>query len=270
MTVDFNFSMSLAGIGLGFQSSNPEIIRKLEQRYACFQNTDSIDATITVLIDNKREVENLQDQEQYLGSTQYISRTRNTLGKMNLETTSGELILSRTVSIPEIEYFVRGVYAILSFKSGCLMLHSAGVVRDNKAYIFIGHSGSGKSTISQLSMNYDILNDDLILLRPEKERWLAYSTPFWNPGLRKDVNLQAKVHSLFSLAKDKDVFLQKVEKSIAIAELITNVPVIPINPDLMDQLIDLCSHLLDQVQMYRLHFRKDPSFWEAIQTNENR
>jgi len=262
--------MSIGGIGVRFHSSHREIIRQIKQRYPDFMDECSNNALISVIIDEDWQGEDIREQEQILGSSLYISKTANTLGRLDLEKDSGELVLSRKVSIAEIEYFIRGVFAILSFKNGCLMIHSAGVVRNNKAFIFIGHSGSGKSTISQLSKKFDVLNDDLIFLKRENKLWQAYSTPFWNPDLRREVNMNAPIDSLYCLAKDYDVYIQAIEKSIALAELITNVPVIPLNPIFMDQLIDLSNNLLDQVEMYRLHFRKDATFWDVIKTHEIR
>ena len=102
-------------------------------------------------------------------------------GKLSLVTQSAHLTLRSTSPIAQVEYFLRILYALLAEAHGGLMLHCAGIMASSGVHLFIGQSGSGKSTAASLSRGRGVvLNDDLIVLRPEQGRWIAYGTPFWN------------------------------------------------------------------------------------------
>ena len=63
------------------------------------------------------------------------------------------------------------MYAFATAQKNTLMMHSSVTVKDGKAYMFLGKSGTGKSTHSQLWMNNiegcELLNDDNPVLRIE-------------------------------------------------------------------------------------------------------
>ena len=62
-----------------------------------------------------------------------------------------------------------------------LILHSAGMVIDGQGFLFIGHSGAGKSTtVTMLKDEGEILCDDRIIVRKENNRFRIYGT--WSHG----------------------------------------------------------------------------------------
>lgn len=64
-------------------------------------------------------------------------------------------------------------------KQGVLLMHSAGVAKDGKAYLFPAQGGTGKTTTSMrlLSDGYEFLGDDLILVDPEEGLAYPYARP---------------------------------------------------------------------------------------------
>ena len=65
-----------------------------------------------------------------------------------------------------IENYLRLVTAYAALSMGGVLFHSAGVVVDGRAYLFVGRSGAGKSTLARLALatGTDILSDDNNLL----------------------------------------------------------------------------------------------------------
>ncbi len=61
------------------------------------------------------------------------------------------------------------------------MLHSAGLVKNGRAYLFLGRSGAGKSTLSRLAAGAgaEVLSDEMNMVRREGGRYYAYGSPFW-------------------------------------------------------------------------------------------
>lgn len=191
-------------------------------------------------------------------------------GFVDVHAGQAELELSSRQPTEEIEYFLRMIYALLAFENRGLLFHAAGIVRSNQAYLFFGHSGAGKTTVARVSTDCLVLNDDLVVLLPEEASggaetaWMAYGTPFWNPTQVQPSRQGAPVGGLFRLVQDQRVFLEPMGKGRALAELISNVPVIPDDPDRNDDLIVRCLDLLDTLPAHRLHFLPDDSFWDAI------
>ncbi len=68
----------------------------------------------------------------------------------------------------------------LAVRNGMAM-HAAGVVVDGQAILFIGRSGSGKTTMAGLwsrQPDVTVLADDLVVVRQHGNRFIAYGTPW--------------------------------------------------------------------------------------------
>lgn len=84
-------------------------------------------------------------------------------------------------SLESFEWFnfvIKSMFAgILLLHDGCL-IHGSSVARQHRACVFVGESGAGKSTISQL-LNNRILADDRSLLRFIDGMCYVFSSPFY-------------------------------------------------------------------------------------------
>jgi hypothetical protein len=89
-----------------------------------------------------------------------------------------EVITNYNISDIQFQIILRGLcQEYLSKKKGFLM-HGSSVEVKNKANIFLGESGAGKSTImSMLSNEYAPLGDDSFFIKREKGNFVFYSTP---------------------------------------------------------------------------------------------
>jgi hypothetical protein len=185
-------------------------------------------------------------------------------GDIDLDSNTANLFTSNSRVIETTDYLLRVIFALLIFKKGGVLFHGAGIVRDGYTYLFFGHSGSGKSTVARFSPHDTVLNDDLVVLMPHGDGWTVFATPFWNPTQVRPVHASAPLKGLYRLVQDKQVFLEPLGAGHALAELISNVPVIPENRFLNMELFIRGRQLLDGVPAYRLHFLPDDSFWQVI------
>lgn len=165
--------------------------------------------------------------------------------------------------------YVRIAYALLFIRHGGFLFHSAGMIRNGHGLLFYGHSGSGKSTVSHLSQRRaTLLSDDLVAVRPRNDVWHVHGTPFWGDldDLAKTA-ASAPLRGLFGLVKDTQVRLERLsaaQRALAVAEVVSSVPVTSQDPDLSRRLVDLCADVVVQVPVYRLHFRRDDAFWNVL------
>jgi hypothetical protein len=78
----------------------------------------------------------------------------------------------------------------------------------------------------------------------------------------------ALVTALFRLVQDRSVYLEKIGQGQAIAEIVSNVPVIPVDPERSVALLERCRHLLKTIPLRRLHFLLDDTFWNVVERIE--
>lgn len=180
-------------------------------------------------------------------------------GKANLFTSANQVVETT-------DYLLRVIFALIVFIKGGILFHGAGIIRNGETYLFFGHSGSGKSTVARLSPNDIVINDDLVVLMPQEDGWAVYATPFWNPTQVRPVPTSAPLEGLYRLVQDKKVYLEPLGTGQGLAELISNIPVIPDNPFLNMELFSRCRDLLEKIPAFRLHFLPDDSFWQVILT----
>ena len=267
--------LEIAGISVDLACSSVELLAELYPRYAAFLTDDCSRDAFELVVDVIRPVAegaNLIAKGSGIavsaagGSDARLSVTGNGLtGYLDLEAGEGRVRLSRA-SGAALEYLVRVLYAYLAFRSGGLLLHAAGLAHQTRAYLFIGQSGSGKSTVTALSPWAAVLSDDLVIARPDERIWIVQSTPFWNPEQvgRSPQRAEALIVGIYKLVKAGVVRLEPLPLSVATAELAANCPVLNADPPNLGELVDRCRALAHAVPISALHFRKEPSFWPVL------
>lgn len=73
-------------------------------------------------------------------------------------------------------------YGIMSAEKGRIAVHGSSVVKDGKAYLFLGESGTGKSTHSRLWIEnipeVSLLNDDSPIITANGDTIMLYGSPW--------------------------------------------------------------------------------------------
>ncbi len=190
--------------------------------------------------------------------------TPNSIMSLDLTKNQGNLATTKQNAEAAVELTLRILFAFLATRAGGFLLHSAGIEHKGSGCLFFGPSGSGKTTVARLSAEDRVLNDDLVLLRPEADGWSMYSTPFTNPDQVRPIAMSSNVAALFRLVQDKQVFLEAISHAEALAEVIAAIPVLPTEPEFAAQLLQVAADLIQAVPVYRLHFLPDKKFWNLI------
>ncbi len=207
------------------------------------------------------------------GGPYFNARPQFTKGICHLETPGFRGVISTqdaeayleahpSVNAADLSYFIRTVIALVAFEQSALLVHGAGIVHREAAFILYGLSGSGKSTAAALSTDKAVLNDDLLVLQPTAQGWEVRATPF---GRRRHPNITAApLRALLRLVQAPHDALEAVSSGQALAELLANSPVVNADISRAPELLARWQRILQEIPGYRLHFRKANTFWEVI------
>jgi hypothetical protein len=186
-------------------------------------------------------------------------------GSLDVAQRTGRVALTAPDVADAVDYVVRAALALLAFEAGGLLFHATGLVEHDRGFAFFGPSGSGKTTVARLSPQATVLNDDLIVLWPQADRWLMFATPFGNPvQWSSNRSPHAPLTALLRLVQDQHVLLDSLPTAEAAAEIIASSPIVSTDPDRATALIERAARLVHSVPAQQLHFRPDASFWAIV------
>ena len=181
----------------------------------------------------------------------------------------GELLLTRGTFEPELralENFIRCAVAWCAAERGGAFVHAASVVRNGKAYLFYGESGAGKSTLSAVNTRGNVVSDDLSLVLPRPGGGLdLVGSPFRGTYEEGEPVLgRFPLAAGFRIVKDVKAEVRAAPRAIAFGQLVGNLTFVAEafreRPDLFASI----EAAFSGVPLLHLHFKKDDSYWDAI------
>ncbi|MCI5122459.1 MAG: hypothetical protein D3908_14965, partial [Candidatus Electrothrix sp. AUS4] len=151
-----------------------------------------------------------------------------------------------------IENFLRILTAHQALSLQGLVLHSAGLVFDNQAFIFPGRSNAGKTTLTRKAYQHGarVLSDDINVLLPHKEGYRAYAVPFTGEFGRtlehKGGQESYPVAAIVLLEQGKGIGTVKVKKAEAVAALLAGCPFVNTLAEQSAPLFDAVTQLVSR------------------------
>lgn len=256
--------LAAAGLGVVVHCSDPGVAMALERGYQDFPLGEAADLSLEVTLTGRERASPLLDTGTFFKDGVLHFSAPGYQGRIQVPGGTGELLLSSAHPVEDIDYALRVAYALLAFQAGGVMLHAAGIVRAGVAYLFTGHSGSGKTTVARLSVQDTVLNDDLVILLPGGSGWQVHGTPFSNPTQVAPRARRAPLGGLYRLVQARCVKIERLSSSLAVAELVANVPVIPQDPGRGGVLLERLGEIHRAAALKKLYFTPDGSFWDLI------
>ena len=143
---------------------------------------------------------------------------------------------------------------------GGLLLHGAAVRDGKSAYLFVGESGAGKTTMSQFwaykEGDISVLGDERIIVRREPDGWFVYGTPW--PGLGFVVaNQRVPISNIFFIRHGQQHEVIPQPKPILFQKLFTQVFSSFWDYEKVTQISDTCAQMIEEVPAYELASLKE-------------
>lgn len=148
------------------------------------------------------------------------------------------------------------MFTFATERKNTLLMHSSVTVKDGKGYLFLGRSGTGKSTHSQLWLNNlegcELLNDDNPVLRFEENgETRVYGSP-WSGKTPCYRNLDYPVGAIVDLHQAKENKIQRMSIVKAYATMYMSSSGIRFLKELADGIHATTERIVCSVPMYSL------------------
>jgi hypothetical protein len=164
-----------------------------------------------------------------------------------------------------VENVLRVFTAYKAVESGGLILHSAGLVFEEKAYIFVGRSNAGKTTLTRKAYKYGakVLSDDINMVLPHlnKSGFNAHAVPFSGEFGRTLEHANSResypLAALILLEQGEVLRVTTAEPSYAVAKLLVGSPFVNMDTKQAPLLFDAVTDLAAKVPVLRLLSARD-------------
>jgi hypothetical protein len=187
---------------------------------------------------------------------------------------SGDLLLNRELlsgrgeAVLPLEYPLDELLMVHRLtRVGGIELHGCGVVdAERGGYLFLGHSGAGKSTMMRLwksLRNVKVLSDDRIVLRERDGEIWMYGTPWHGePGL--DDQGKSRINGIFVLEHGSANELTPLSPRDAVAELFARSFVPFYDREYLTAPLKFLHEVTELLPCFRYHFVPDASALEKV------
>ena len=144
------------------------------------------------------------------------------------------------------------------------LLHAASVIRNGKAFVFVGRSGAGKSTVASLSPQGSVLTDEISLIKRVNGEWRAFGTPFWGEFRADGANVSAPLGGIFRLVQSPVNRIEPLRPGELLKSLLPCVLFFSSALGDHHRLLQILADASLEVPGYNLQFQKNRSFWEGL------
>ena len=165
----------------------------------------------------------------------------------------------RADGYPLLEYCVA---RLLGRHDGAL-IHASTAIVDDAAYVFVGHSGAGKSTMAAIAeaAGAFIPTDDRTIITGGAPPPMAWGTPWHGSLVRKSPD-GAPLRGLYLLRQAKEDRCEPLPAPVAVKELFVRLIQPRLHPAEVENTLRTLESVVERVPVMQLHFRPTPAAFE--------
>ena len=158
--------------------------------------------------------------------------------------------------LKQIDFEAMAAMSLKVIPKNILFLHGSALIKHGKGYIFMGATGSGKSTIIK-NIKKGIYAEDTVVIKKGKGKFYLYPSPF---DKKKVVSISAKpvlVQKIFVLKKSKINYKSRINTKEKFLSIVNNDIYLYNRKFLSKKFYSLVLDLIKSTKVEKLHFKKD-------------
>ena len=153
------------------------------------------------------------------------------------------------------------MFGLCTVPKGAIAIHSSVLIKNGKAVLCLGESGTGKSTHTRLWREHFgdravMVNDDKPLIRVTDDSVTVYGTP-WNGKHMLGENISVPLGAICILERAEKNSIVEVDPISVFARILSQT-YRPPNPDAMCKILAVVDKMLKRIPVYRLGCNMDP------------
>jgi hypothetical protein len=169
-----------------------------------------------------------------------------------------------------IDTVLRITHSLVLAEQGGFLVHAASAIRNNRAFLFAGVSGAGKTTISRLAPpDATLLTDEISYVRRSSSAgsanaYTAHGTPFAGELARVGANTSAPLAALYLLVQGPENRIRPAAPIDAARALMRHILFFAEEKELVARVFDSVLDFVSRVEVAQLVFTPDSRAWELI------
>lgn len=162
---------------------------------------------------------------------------------------------------PLLDKAISVVFGLVTLPLGLIKVHASAISLSDQALLFLGVSGTGKSTHSRQWRTYYpeslLLNDDEPIIEVSSDDQIYVWGAPWSGSTPCYIDARKRLVGIVHLQQHPENILTKLKGREAFQSLFSSVGMVPSLPETVRQAFDLVSRTLGHVSAYRLACRPD-------------
>jgi len=256
--------INVGGVPLSLHTNDPAFSELLRNRYGDFLGEAPGEITFDVELVDPIPVTDDAETLVTLRGADWVLERGDFYAEWNAERRLGRI--RQSANPYSIDSVLRIVYTLILARQGGFLVHAASATRDNKAFLFSGLSGAGKTTISRLTPpNAKLLTDEISFVRRIGSEYRAFGTPFAGDFGKPGENVSAPVATLYFLDKAETNSVAPVPPAEAVRRLMRNILFFTHDKESVNLVFQSACAFVAAVPTRRLGFYPDERVWDVIE-----
>jgi len=269
-------TVEIGDIPILLQPNDPKFCNVLEDRYAGFLNPDSRPACqFEIQLDPRGRPSGEDARVTRRGALWSFQRGD---FRATWDARAGRGRIRQCPNPYSIDTVLRITHSLVLAREGGFLVHAASAIRNERAFLFAGVSGAGKTTMARLAPpDATVLTDEISYVRrighvgawlqpgvARHRHYKAYGTPFAGELARVGANTSAPLETLYLLVQGPENRISPVPKIDAARALMRHVLFFAEEEEMVARVFDSVLEFVSRVDVAQLEFTPDARAWDLI------
>lgn len=179
------------------------------------------------------------------------------------------LEISMFENVYSLDAVLRIIYSYFMVLNKGFLIHSAGIVMDDEAYVFCGQTLHGKSHIVKTTRGGTLLSDEITLIRKIDGKYYVFGTPFWGEFAIGGVNRGFPLEQLFFLHTGEKNAVKEISSIRVVQKLLSTILLFINDKKINDIIFDTITEIVNSVSCYKVVYNQKDDIWREIKYDSN-